>query len=65
MKNHGSGKTNGNYWYDDVYIWTDSVIGSGDALLGRIQHSVPLEPGDSYSASRTLPIPAGRWATST
>lgn len=59
VENTGPGPTNSNYWYDDIWISTNSTLGSGgvDTYLGTVQHSNPLSPGSSYSASDTITLP--------
>ncbi len=60
VKNIGAGETNSNYWFDDVWISTNPTLGSGgnDVYLGTVQHSNPLAPGGSYTASDEVTVPA-------
>ena len=57
---HRAGETNSNYWFDDVWISTNPTLGSGgnDIFLGTVQHSNPLVPGGSYTASDQVTVPA-------
>ncbi len=61
VQNNGPGATNSNYWYDDVWMSTDTTLGSGgtDVYLGTVQHTNPLASGSSYSASDTFTLPVG------
>ncbi len=54
--------TNSNYWYDDLWMSTNTTLGSGgtDVFLGSVQHTNPLAAGDSYSASGTFTVPRTR-----
>ncbi|MBE9039163.1 CARDB domain-containing protein, partial [aff. Roholtiella sp. LEGE 12411] len=57
VKNFGTGKTNALFWYDDVYLSTDSVISGNDRLLGRVYRSGALEVSAEYSVSRSFNLP--------
>ena len=59
VENSGTGLTNSNYWYDDVWLSTNSTLQSGgnDIYLGGLQHTNPLAAGDSYAASLTVALP--------
>lgn len=58
VKNWGAGKTNVDYWYDEVFVSTDTDLGdSNDISLGRVYHSGILKPSTSYSASGTFNLP--------
>ena len=65
--NLGTGRTNSNYWYDEVFLSLDRDLGdSGDISLGRVYHSGALasgalsanDPDASYDVSRTFKLPA-------
>ena len=59
VENVGTGSTNSNYWYDDVWLSTHSTLGSGgsDVYLGSLQHNNALAPGGSYSATKSFALP--------
>jgi len=65
VENLGENRTNSNFWYDDVHLSRDEVLGSGDVYLGNIRHTNILESDEGYnvSASFTLPfdIQTGNW----
>jgi RHS repeat-associated protein len=59
VRNIGLGRTNSEYWWDNVTLSSDEELGNADDLyLGRIYHSNRLAPEESYqtSASFTIPI---------
>ncbi len=57
--NDGPGTTDSNYWDDDIWISTNTTLGSGgtDIYLDTVQHTNPLADGASYSASATVTVP--------
>jgi RHS repeat-associated protein len=59
VQNDGAAATNSNYWYDDVWLSTNTTLASGgtDVYLGTFQHTNPLAAGGSYSASLTVTLP--------
>ena len=59
VTNNGAGVTNSNYWYDDVWLSTNTTLGSGgtDVYVGTLQHSNVLGVGQSYNASLTVTLP--------
>ncbi len=61
VENNGPGATDSSYWYDDLWMSTHTTLKSGgtDVLLGAVQHTNALAPGDSYSASGTFTVPRG------
>jgi subtilase family serine protease len=57
-KNAGTGATNSNDWYDDVYLSPTQTFNASTAVyLGSFFHNVPLAAGaaDPITASFTLP----------
>ncbi len=58
VKNFGTGWTNSNYWYDEVYLSSDQAISSNDISLGKIQHSGTLGASDQYTAQQTFKLSA-------
>ena len=58
--NDGTGTTNSNDWFDDVWLSTETTLGGGgaDYYLGSVQHSNPLAPHGNDSASLTVTVPA-------
>lgn len=44
VQNSGTGRTNANYWYDDIYLSLDAVFSSDDIYLGQVYHSGTLDP---------------------
>ena len=57
--NNGTGTTNVNSWYDDVWMSTATDVGEGgtDVYLGSYYRSNALAAGQSYNASATVTIP--------
>jgi len=56
VTNAGAAATNAESWFDRVVL---QPVGAGSAVeLGIFQHNDPLAGGGSYSASRTLVVPA-------
>jgi len=54
VKDFGDGRTNLDFWNDDVYLSADSTIGSGDILFGTVQHSGTLNPNQSYTRTASF-----------
>jgi RHS repeat-associated protein len=57
VKNFGSRTTNGNYWYDSVYLSTDNQISNDDIFLGNNYRSEALDASEQYSVSRSFNLP--------
>jgi subtilase family serine protease len=57
VQNLGTGRTNSNFWYDDVYLSTDTNISSNDIRLGSFFRSGALEPTDDYTATANFNLP--------
>ncbi|ERN43113.1 hemolysin-type calcium-binding repeat protein [Rubidibacter lacunae KORDI 51-2] len=57
VRNFGTGQTNANFWYDEVYLSTDDILSSDDRPLGRVIRSGRLDPGESYTANGTFTLP--------
>ncbi|WP_197480191.1 CARDB domain-containing protein, partial [Anabaena sp. 4-3] len=57
VKNFGTGKTNLDSWYDEVFLSTDAVIDGNDRLLGRVYRSGGLEASAEYSVTRSFNLP--------
>jgi len=57
--NVGTGTTNANSWYDDVWMSTTADVNEGgiDVYLGSYYRSNSLAAGQSYNASATVTIP--------
>jgi RHS repeat-associated protein len=58
VQNSGSNRTNANYWYDAVYLSTDSQLSSDDILLGINFRSSVLDPSSQYEVTRSFGLPA-------
>ena len=56
--NHGSATTL-NGWVDDAYLSTTSQVTATSLLLGTVNQSGPLGPGQSATGSATATIPLG------
>jgi RHS repeat-associated protein len=58
--NNGAATTNSDYWYDDVWLSTNTTLASGgsDFYLGTLQHTNPLAAAGNYSASLAVTVPA-------
>ncbi|MCZ8249497.1 CARDB domain-containing protein, partial [Microcystis sp. LE19-195.1E] len=57
VANLGVGRTNSNYWYDQVYLSLDKNLSGDDINLGSVYRSGALEPSASYSATGTFSLP--------
>ncbi|MCA2813573.1 MAG: hypothetical protein IM477_13910, partial [Microcystis sp. M090S1] len=57
VANLGVGRTNSNYWYDQVYLSLDKNVSGDDINLGSVYRSGALEPSASYSATGTFSLP--------
>ncbi len=57
--NVGTGTTNANSWYDDVWMSTTTDVGEGgtDVYLGSYYRSNGLSAGQSYTGTATVTIP--------
>ncbi|MBZ4423318.1 CARDB domain-containing protein [Myxococcus sp. RHSTA-1-4] len=45
-------------WTDQLYLSTDATCCTGDTSLGTVNRNTALAPGASYTASRTVTVPA-------
>jgi Ca2+-binding RTX toxin-like protein/subtilase family serine protease len=64
VQNSGTGRTNTNYWYDDVYLSKDQTLSQDDIRLGQTYRSGALDAQGQYSASDSFEVPidvAGDW----
>ena len=58
VSNQGAGKTNSNYWYDEVFLSKDTNLNyDSDISLGKVYHSGSLNDSGSYDASGTFELP--------
>jgi RHS repeat-associated protein len=57
VANLGVGRTNSNYWYDQVYLSLDKNVSSSDISLGSVYRAGALEPSASYAATGTFSLP--------
>jgi hypothetical protein len=57
VANLGVGRTNSNYWYDQVYLSLDKNVSNDDINLGSVYRAGALEPSASYSASGAFTLP--------
>jgi SdrD B-like domain/Subtilase family/CARDB/FG-GAP-like repeat/Cadherin domain/RTX calcium-binding nonapeptide repeat (4 copies) len=57
VKNAGLGRTNNNFWYDNIYLSLDSTISGDDLKLDSVFRSNGLDPGSSYTAAKTFTLP--------
>ena len=57
VENLGTNRTNSEYWYDEVYLSADGIIGPGDIRLGDVHHSGALDPSGSYEVGRNFTLP--------
>ncbi|MEL7407076.1 MAG: CARDB domain-containing protein [Cyanobacteria bacterium J06558_2] len=56
--NSGTGETNSNYWYDEVFLSLDQNINDkSDISLGKVYHSGSLEANESYKVGQTFELP--------
>jgi hypothetical protein len=57
--NFGLGQTIVSDWYDQVFLYTNSVLGAGAISLGQFPHSGALVPDAGYAASNIVTLPIG------
>ncbi|AFY47683.1 CARDB domain-containing protein,putative collagen-binding protein,Calx-beta domain-containing protein,subtilase family protease [Nostoc sp. PCC 7524] len=57
VQNLGTGRTNSNFWYDDVYLSVDPNISASDIKLGSFYRSGALEPTVEYTATANFNLP--------
>ncbi|MCX6233021.1 MAG: hypothetical protein NTZ33_15945 [Bacteroidetes bacterium] len=58
--NNSNKPTLPSYWYDAIYLSTDTIWNPGsDVLLKSFKQNGPLLPGNSYSNSQSVQIPNG------
>ncbi|MEL7419880.1 MAG: CARDB domain-containing protein, partial [Cyanobacteria bacterium J06555_3] len=59
--NSGTGKTNSNYWYDEVFLSLDQNLNydlkGNDISLGKVHHSGLIEANEAYQVSHTFNLP--------
>ena len=58
VTNSGLGSTRSPYWYDAIYLSTDTSFGN-DTTLANIPNASYLNPGESYANSATVTLPRG------
>ena len=58
VTNAGTGATDAKSWTDSVYLSTDQTLSSDDLLIGSAPNPSYLAPGESYSQSLTVTLPA-------
>lgn len=59
VTNQGAGSTSGKTWYDAFYLSSDNSFEWSDLSLGQVLRKESLEPGNSYTHSITVTLPAG------
>ncbi|GAB1542484.1 hypothetical protein NUACC21_51580 [Scytonema sp. NUACC21] len=63
--NNGSVATNGNAWYDSVYLSDNTIFDGNDRYMGDIWMYQNLEAGQSYDWSESFKLPErtgiGKW----
>ena len=58
VQNSGSNRTNSSFWYDEVFLSTDTMLSGDDRDLGDLRHSGVLEAGESSSAAVSVGLPS-------
>jgi CARDB len=64
VQNSGTGRTNANYWYDDIYLSKDQTLSQDNIRLGQTYRSGALDAQGLYTASDSFEVPidvAGNW----
>jgi subtilase family serine protease len=51
VQNSGTGRTNANYWYDNVYLSKDQTLSQDDIRLGQTYRSGALDVQGQYTGS--------------
>ncbi len=59
VRNLGTGPTSAAFWYDAIYLSSDTVLNSFDEKLLEIRNLDFLAAGESYTRVIDVPIPAG------
>ncbi|QEG41240.1 CARDB domain-containing protein [Roseimaritima ulvae] len=57
VQNAGANQTNANYWYDEVWLSSDTTISGNDYRLGDLRHTNALGAGQQYTATGTFRLP--------
>jgi Ca2+-binding RTX toxin-like protein len=57
VANLGLGRTNSNFWFDQVYLSRDTFLSGDDVSLGSVYRAGALEPNATYSGSATFNVP--------
>lgn len=57
IKNHGTGETRPDAWYDAVYLSKDSVFNSNAVFKRSIYHNGNLDVDSTYTVNTTIGIP--------
>lgn len=58
VKNQGTGPTNGNTWYDRIYLSTDFTVDGSDYILGIYTHNGVLQVDSTYSRTEQFFLPS-------
>lgn len=59
VANQGTGRTAESGWYDQLWLSTDTAIGTGDVLLASMWRSGALDADDDYTVSANVTLPIG------
>ncbi len=58
VTNTGSGKTETAYWFDQVILSSDAILGNADdQILAYVHHYGVLDPQQSYQGTATITLP--------
>ena len=57
VENRGNNSTNSSYWYDEIFLSTDTILNAGDISLGKVYRSWILESSAALPSSRTFSLP--------
>ncbi len=58
VTNQGTGPTRSPFWYDYVYLSTDTNFGN-DTFIGYAPNAAYLAPGESYASAALVTLPRG------
>lgn len=56
-RNDGAETVTGAWWYDEIYLSTDTMFDGDDTNIGWQDEGATLEPGGTYPSSRDVTIP--------
>jgi RHS repeat-associated protein len=60
VNNTGNATTSVRYWYDQIYLSSDTTLDGTDILLGTVQNQSYLDIEEGYTSKTKVTFPSGR-----